>query len=66
MIRIFMNLKFKGSSSGIGAVTAVHFAKLGCSVVVTGRDPYRTMVVARQCKKVAHYSAEASNCLIEF
>lgn len=66
MIRILMNLNFKGSSSGIGAVTAVHFAKLGCSVVVTGRDPYRTMAVARQCKKVAHYNAEARNRLIQF
>lgn len=48
----------KGSSSGIGAVVAMHFARLGANVVVTGRDDYRTLKVAQQCRRVATRGAE--------
>ncbi|CAG2109418.1 unnamed protein product [Medioppia subpectinata] len=44
---------YKGSSSGIGAGTAVHFAKLGAKVVVNGRDPKKVAAVAQECRKVS-------------
>ncbi|CAG2176835.1 unnamed protein product, partial [Oppiella nova] len=47
-----------GSSSGIGAVVAMHFARLGAHVVVTGRDVMRTRRVAHQCRCVASRNAE--------
>lgn len=37
-----------GASSGIGAVTATHFAQQGDTVVVVGRDPERTKGIARR------------------
>ena len=42
-----------GSSSGIGAQTAVEFARNGAQVVVTGRDAQRVSDVAKQCRKVS-------------
>ena len=42
-----------GSSSGIGAVTAVMFAKSGASVVVTGRKANKISEVAKQCRQVS-------------
>ncbi|CAG2165948.1 unnamed protein product [Oppiella nova] len=42
-----------GSSSGIGAQTAVEFARLGAQVVVTGRDAQRVSDVAKQCREVS-------------
>ncbi|CAG2111845.1 unnamed protein product, partial [Medioppia subpectinata] len=47
-----MQLCFPRSSSGIGAGTAVHFAKLGAKVVVNGRDPKRVASVAQECRNV--------------
>jgi hypothetical protein len=32
------SLTILGASSGIGAATAVHFASLGCSLSLTGRN----------------------------
>ncbi|RWS30310.1 3-oxoacyl-[acyl-carrier-protein] reductase FabG-like protein [Leptotrombidium deliense] len=39
-----------GSSSGIGAATAVLFAELGSKVVITGRNEERVLKVAQQCE----------------
>lgn len=40
-----------GSSSGIGAGIAVHFAGLGAHVVITGRNAERLKKVAEKCLK---------------
>ena len=42
-----------GSSSGIGATTAIMFAKSGAKVVVTGRNAERVAKVAQQCQEVS-------------
>ena len=42
-----------GSSSGIGAATAVQFAKSGSKVVITGRNGERVAKVAQQCQDVS-------------
>ena len=42
-----------GSSSGIGAATAVHFAQFGGQVVITGRNKEKLQKVFDQCKKAA-------------
>ncbi|CAG2108312.1 unnamed protein product [Medioppia subpectinata] len=42
-----------GSSSGIGAATAVLFAKSGAKVVVTGRNGDKVAEVAKQCADVS-------------
>jgi len=38
-----------GASSGIGAATAVHFAQLGASLSITGRNKDNLNKVAKQC-----------------
>ncbi|CAG9133158.1 hypothetical protein JYU34_015902 [Plutella xylostella] len=40
-----------GASSGIGAVTAVEFAKLQASLVITGRNEENLINVAKQCEQ---------------
>ncbi|CAG2104423.1 unnamed protein product [Medioppia subpectinata] len=42
-----------GSSSGIGATTAILFAKSGANVVITGRNAERVSDVAKQCLDVS-------------
>ena len=42
-----------GSSSGIGAATAIEFAKLGAQVVVTGRNQQKMKKVAEECERVS-------------
>lgn len=42
-----------GSSSGIGAATALLFAKSGDNVVVTGRNATKVSEVAKQCLNVS-------------
>ena len=42
-----------GSSSGIGAATAIHFAKFGGQVVITGRNKEKLQKVYDQYKKIA-------------
>ncbi|CAG2104421.1 unnamed protein product [Medioppia subpectinata] len=42
-----------GSSSGIGAATAILFAKSGANVVITGRNAERVSEVAKQCREVS-------------
>ncbi|XP_030751962.1 uncharacterized protein LOC115879328 [Sitophilus oryzae] len=39
-----------GASSGIGAATAKHFAKLGASLVLAGRNKQNLELVASECK----------------
>ncbi|KAF7278922.1 3-oxoacyl-[acyl-carrier-protein] reductase FabG-like [Rhynchophorus ferrugineus] len=39
-----------GASSGIGAATAKHFAKLGASLVLAGRNKQNLETVASECK----------------
>ncbi|CAG2175854.1 unnamed protein product [Oppiella nova] len=48
-----------GSSGGIGAVTAVEFARLGAQVVVTGRRKDRVSAVAKQCAEASPTGAKA-------
>ena len=48
-----------GSSSGIGAATAVQFAKAGANVVVTGRNTDKVKAVAKQCNDVSPNKAKA-------
>ena len=38
-----------GASSGIGAATAVHFARQGAVVAITGRNADNLAATARQC-----------------
>ncbi|XP_018300097.1 3-oxoacyl-[acyl-carrier-protein] reductase FabG [Mycetomoellerius zeteki] len=38
-----------GASSGIGAETAIHFAQLGASLSITGRNKHNLDKVAKQC-----------------
>ncbi|KAG5324737.1 HSD2 protein, partial [Acromyrmex heyeri] len=40
-----------GASSGIGAETAIHFAQLGASLSITGRNKHNLEKVAEQCGK---------------
>ena len=42
-----------GSSSGIGAATAVLFSESGAKVVITGRNAERVAKVAQQCQEVS-------------
>src|SRR5882724_10028720 len=42
-----------GSSSGIGAATAILLAKSGAQVVVTGRNAANVQSVAKQCLDVS-------------
>ena len=42
-----------GSSDGIGAVTAVEFARNGAQVVITGRNAQNLSDVAKECQKVS-------------
>ncbi|XP_037564804.1 uncharacterized oxidoreductase SERP2049 [Dermacentor silvarum] len=39
-----------GASSGIGEATALHFARLGCSLSITARNAAALDRVAEQCK----------------
>ncbi|CAG2175557.1 unnamed protein product [Oppiella nova] len=48
-----------GSGGGIGAVTAVEFARLGAHVVVTDRRKDRVSVVAQQCAEASPTGAKA-------
>jgi len=40
-----------GASSGIGAATAIHLAKLGASLSISGRNKHNLDKVAEQCGK---------------
>lgn len=42
-----------GSSAGIGESTVISFAKLGCKLVVHGRDEARIKQVADKCQKLS-------------
>ena len=42
-----------GASSGIGATTAVHFAKLGCQLAINGRDETALHETKEKCISAA-------------
>lgn len=42
-----------GSSSGIGAATAILFAKCGAQLVITGTNDIKLNKVARQCAQIS-------------
>lgn len=44
-----------GASSGIGAATAVHFAKLGAHLALNGRNNKQLEKVADECEAVGKY-----------
>ena len=48
-MRTFMLFPGAGSSSGLGAETAVLFASLGASVTLTGRNEQNLQKVATKC-----------------
>ena len=48
-----------GSSSGIGAATAILFSKAGAQVVVTGRNAQKVSEVAKQFSKVSPKGLDA-------
>lgn len=50
-----------GSSSGIGAATAIHFASLGANVIVTGRNESNVEDVAEKCVAVSPDGQEVHN-----
>ena len=45
------HLIFKGASSGIGAATAVLFAKLGARLSLTGRNEENLEKIGQQCSE---------------
>lgn len=50
-----------GSSQGIGAVTAIHFAKLCASVTITGRNIDKLNNVAKKIEEVGKKKTSCSN-----
>ena len=40
---------YSGSSAGIGAASAVEFAKYGAKLVIAGRDPTKIDEVTKRC-----------------
>jgi NADP-dependent 3-hydroxy acid dehydrogenase YdfG len=40
-----------GGSSGIGAVTAIHFSTLGCKIAITARSSDGLEKTAQECRK---------------
>jgi NAD(P)-dependent dehydrogenase (short-subunit alcohol dehydrogenase family) len=53
-----------GSSSGIGAATAILFSELGAKVVVHGRNEKKISEIAKKCNAVSPKSFEVSNTTI--
>lgn len=43
-----------GASSGIGAATALHFAKLGANLAITGRNVEKLNKVAQECEQIGN------------
>jgi NADP-dependent 3-hydroxy acid dehydrogenase YdfG len=53
-----------GSSSGIGAATAILFSELGAKVVVHGRNEKKVSEIAKKCKEVSPKNFEVNNTII--
>ena len=49
----FSNFLILGASSGIGAGTAIHFAKNGAKVSITGRNEENLKKIAEQCEEAS-------------
>lgn len=43
------NIPFSGASSGIGKALAVEFVRMGCDIVISGRDERKLAEVANEC-----------------
>jgi len=54
-----------GSSTGIGAQTAIQFAKSGAQVVVTGRNGQRVSDVGKQCSDISPKGLKALEVLAD-
>ena len=48
-----MIITFLGASSGIGAGTAVHFAKNGAKVAITGRNEENLKKIVQKCEEAS-------------
>ena len=44
---------FSGASSGIGAGTAIHFAKNGAKLSITGRNEENLKKIAQECEEAS-------------
>ena len=56
---------FKGASSGIGAATAVLFAKLGARLSLTGRNEENLAKIGQQCAdQPGAHKVDDNSCLI--
>ena len=53
MIIIYLHFLTLGASSGIGAGAAIHFAKNGAKVSITGRDEEHLNKIAQQCEEAS-------------
>lgn len=51
VIHLFSFVTMSGASSGIGAGTALRFAKLGAKLSLTGRDEENLKKTAEECRK---------------
>lgn len=49
---------FLGASSGIGAATAIYFAKFGAKLSLTGRKEANLKEVAQKCKDASSSNQE--------
>ncbi|XP_028411815.1 uncharacterized protein LOC114534552 [Dendronephthya gigantea] len=50
-----------GGSSGIGAVTAIHFSSLGCKIAITARSLRGLEKTAQECNDVLTIEADVNN-----
>lgn len=53
-----MLYSYIGASSGIGAATAIYFAKLGAKLSLTGRKETNLKEIAQKCKDASSTNTE--------
>ena len=56
---------FLGASSGIGAGTAIHFAKNGAKVSITGRNEENLKKIAQKCEEASPKKEKVSNLILD-